>query len=218
MITDKQIFSDVTWKLEADSRIDSKKIVVGVKDGIVNLSGHVRRYSDKGYAEQDAKSVKGVLGVAEDIVVDFFGSKPPSDVEIAAAAIEELEWEVSFDDDPDVQIVVEDGFVTITGVVDYQYQKKRIYDLVRYLKGVTGVSNRLTLKKIPTPSNIKEEIKKSFLKNARMDAESIKIKIGDGGEVTLTGKVKSWSEHEEARNVAESIPGVTHVTNLIQLV
>ena len=71
MITDKQIFSDVTWKLKTDSRIDSKKIIVGVKDGIVNLSGHVRRYSDKSHAEQDVKSVHGVLGVAEDLIVDF---------------------------------------------------------------------------------------------------------------------------------------------------
>ena len=71
MIKDTKIFEDVTWKINNDPRVDSKNIIVGVKDAVVTLTGHVKRFYEKGYVEDDVKSVAGVLGIAEELEVDF---------------------------------------------------------------------------------------------------------------------------------------------------
>ena len=217
MIKDTKIFKDVTWKINNDPRVDSKNIIVGVKDAVVTLTGHVKRFYEKGYVEDDVKSVAGVLGIAEELEVDFLGCKPPSDAEIAQEILKALGWDLMFSENKhNFQVVVEEGIVTLTGQVDYYFQKNRAYSNVRYLKGVKGVHNKITIKSSVKASKVKEKIGDGFVKSARLDADNIAVEV-DGSIVTLRGKVHSWFEHEEAKKIAYLIPGVTVVRNLIRL-
>ena len=217
MLIDTQIFRDVTWKLNNDPRIDANNITVGVKDAVVTLTGHVKRFYEKGYVENAVKSVRGVLGIAEELEIDFLGFKPPSDADIAQAALKALGWDVMFSENKhNFQVVVEGGMVTLTGQVGYQFQKNRAFSNVRYLKGVKGVLNKITVKSWVKPSKVKEQLVDGFVKSARLDAEGITVEV-DGSVVTLRGKVHSWFEHEEAKIIAGLIPGVTKVENFIRL-
>lgn len=192
---------------------DSSKIGVGVKDGVVTLTGTVNSFFEKWAAERAAKRVFGVKALAAQLKVMPFGSLKRTDTDIAKAVENALNWDVAVPNDR-IKVTVEDGWVTLEGNVDWQYQRQSAEDDVQNLSGVKGVSNNIVLKPTVSPANIKSQIEDALKRNAILDAQNIRVQA-DGSKVTLTGSTSSWTEREEAEDAAWAAPGVTDVNNLI---
>lgn len=215
MRTDEEIFKDVNEKLAFVSSINESDILISVKEGIVTLTGSVNTYMEKSLAESAVRDVKGVKGVANDLKVSLFRGRERSDTDIARAAVHALEWDAILSDE-DIQVIVENGIVTLSGHVPYHYQRERALSDVRILQGVRHVINRIAIKPTVNPSDVKEKIVKEFERNARIDAGNVTVQV-EGAKVILKGKVRSWVEHEEASKAAWSIPGVVEVDNQIKI-
>jgi len=216
MRTDFSIKQDVLDELEWQPSIDETQIGVVVKDGIVTLSGTVDSYVKKREAENAAKSVIGVKAVAEDIEVKYGNSFKKSDTEIAAAAVNALKWNISVPENK-IDVKVEDGWIYLTGEVMWDFEKNAAKKAVENLPSVKYVVNNITLKNIVDAGDIKTKIKKAFERSADIDAKEINVDT-DGHSVTLTGKVHSLKEKENARKTAYSSPGVWTVDNELEVV
>src|SRR5271163_1415526 len=140
MSKDSQLQQAVINELGWEPSVDSGHIGVSAHDGVVTLNGHVQNFSQKLAAEKAAARVKGVKAVAEEIEVRLPFDVKRGDEEIAAAAVDRLSWDVSVPRDA-VKVTVENGQITLTGKVDWHYQKEAAAHDVRGLFGVTGVSD-----------------------------------------------------------------------------
>ncbi|SFR66418.1 BON domain-containing protein [Maribacter stanieri] len=215
MKTDAKIKLDVQDELSWEPSIDETKIGVAVDEGIVTLSGEVDSFSKKLAAEKAAKRVSGVKAVAEDIIVKYPSSIDKSDTDIAKAAVEALEWHSSVPNNA-VIVKVENGWVYLTGEVKWSYQKYSASNAIKNLVGVKGVSNNIKLKQTVKPVLVKDTIEEAFERSARIDAKSIVV-TADGSTVTLSGKVHSIKEKEEAEKAAYRAPGVLDVVNKLKI-
>jgi len=209
MSNDTQLQSSVLAELKWRPSVDSAHIGVTADDGIVTLTGQVHHYAEKLAAEDAAKEVFGVKGIANDIKVEPAGSLTRSDKDIAEAAADALKWDYEVPDDK-VKVVVNDGWVTLSGNVDWQFQKDAAYRCVRYLLGVVGVTNNVSIKPSTKWIDVKTKIEDAFRRNADLDERRIFVVTNDG-RVTLTGTVRNWSERNAAVSGAWSAPGVTWV-------
>ncbi|MFT5736672.1 MAG: osmotically-inducible protein OsmY [Maribacter sp.] len=215
MKTDSQIKMDVQDELDWEPSIDETKIGVAVDDGVVTLSGEVDSYAKKIAAEKAAKSVYGVKAVAEDIMVKYSSSFTRSDTEIAKAALNALKWHSSVPNDT-VMVKVENGWVYLTGELKWDYQKDSAKNAIKDLTGVKGVSNGITIKQDVKPFEVKEKIAKAFERSAEIDAKGITVTT-DGHTVTLSGKVHSIKEKEDAEKAAFKAPSVWQVKNKLRV-
>src|ERR1700730_8693945 len=213
MKSDSEIERDVKEELQWDPDLDATDIAVSVKKGVVTLAGFVKSYTDKYEAEAAAKRVAGVAGLANDLEVRMPSVDERPDPEIARDAVSAIKSQLPISSER-IKVVVKNGWVTLEGQVEWQYQKSTAENAVRRIKGVKGVSNLIVLKPRAEPAEIKNKIMDAFKRNAEVDANRIQIEA-HGSEVILKGTVRSWIEREEAERVAWSAPGVTKVEDRI---
>jgi osmotically-inducible protein OsmY len=213
MRDDAEIERDVIEELRWTPEVDQTDVAVKVTSGVVTFTGFVKSVEERCAAERAAKRIVGVRALANDLEVKLPGVNGVSDPDIARHAADAVEIELPYSAHR-VQITVQNGFVTLDGVVDWQYQKERAEEAVRRLAGVIGIANNLYLKDRPVATDIKQRIGDALKRNAQLDADRIGVEI-DGTRVTLTGQVHSWSEHETATEIAWSAPGVKEVKNHI---
>jgi osmotically-inducible protein OsmY len=204
---------EVLDELEFEPSIEAADIGVAVKDGVVTLSGFVGTFAEKVAAERAAKRVSGVKAVAMDIEVRILSSTRRSDTDIAKAALLALEWNAVVPKDK-IKIKVEDCWITLEGEVPWDYQRNAAARAVRYLSGVRGVTNLVTIKPKVATQQIQDRILGAFRRSAELDAKTIRVDALDG-RVTLSGSVHSWTERSEAERVAWAAPGVALVDNKI---
>ncbi|MDB5610023.1 MAG: Ornithine aminotransferase [Bradyrhizobium sp.] len=213
MKSNEEIERDVREELKWDPDLDASDIAVSVKDGVVTLAGFVKSYTDRLEAEQAAKRVAGVRAVANDIEVRLPAIDQRPDPDIARDAVAALKAELPISHDR-IKVIVKDGWVTLEGAVEWQYQKTTAENAMRKVKGVKGVTNVVTVKPKVEPSELQRKIIDAFKRNAEVDANRITVEA-NGSEVILKGTVRSWIEREEAERVAWSAPGVTKVEDRI---
>lgn len=215
MKTDEDIRRDVEAELRWDPDIDPTDISLNVKDGVVTLTGFVKSYLQKFEAEKDAKRVAGVVGVANDLEVRTPASEQVPDPDIAREAVEAIKRQLPLTYQ-NIKVVVRDGWVTLEGEAEWNYQKDRAEEAVRSVKGVKGVINTILLKPKATPTEIKRKIEEALKRSAQLDANNIEVESLDG-EVILKGTVHSWFEREEAERAAWQAPGVKKVEDRIAI-
>ena len=210
MKSDAQLFADVAEELTTDPALNAPKIAVAVHDGVVTLTGSVPSYWQKIEAETAVKRVTGVRGVANELQVDLLADTKRDDSDIARAAADALAWHSDLP--KNIQVTVSNGWVTLTGEVDWQFQRDEAARAIKYISGVKGVVNNLQIKTKPKVADVREKIRKELERTVDQEANQIEIETSNG-RVTLRGRVHSWSELDAARRAAWSVSGVTEVDN-----
>jgi osmotically-inducible protein OsmY len=218
--TDTELQRDVMTELKWEPGIRAAEIGVAVKDGVVSLSGNVDSYGLKWAADRAAKRVAGVISVTEGIKVSPPVSLKRADADIALSATSILYWNYMVPRDH-VKVTVRDGLITLSGEVDWYYQKNAAEDALRHMIGVWGVTNRITIKPLVLTANaleVKNGIAGALKRNARLlkVAEKIKVEVS-GSKVILSGSVGSWADREEAEYAAFCAPGISEVDNKLTI-
>ncbi len=212
---DKLIRQNVIDELDFDPSIEAANIGVAVENGIVTLTGHVGSFTERVAAEKAAQKVRGVRGVVEEITVRFGGEAPPRDEDLAQRAVQMLDWSSTVPKGT-VQVKVQDGWVTLTGKVGWQYQKEEAYRAIRRLAGVAGIVNSIEVTPKASVPDVRAKIMAALKRNAELEADAIKVTVKDA-KVVLEGKVNAWYERQLAENAAWSAPGVRSVDDRLTL-
>lgn len=216
MSTDRHLQNAVISELEWDPRVNAAHIGVAAHDGIVTLSGHVASAGEKHDAEAITGRVRDCKGVADEISVRLSSSAIRDDEEIAAAIVHRLEWNAAV---PTGAIVpaVQNGWVTLTGELDWHFQKEAVGHDVRQLTGVTGLTNCITIKPRVDVTGVADDIRAALHRSWFFDKETIAV-TADGGTVTLTGTAPSLHDRRAAERAAWGATGTVNVVNLITVV
>ena len=215
-MTDKDLKQTVENALDWDPAVDSSDIGVSADEGVVTLRGNVRTFAEKYAAERVALRVFGVKAVANDLTVHLPSLFERTDTEIAQAAVTALKSNTMVPGGR-VAVTVSQGWVTLKGTVEWQYQKDAAQRCVRDLFGVKGVSNIIALEPRVKPADVRDKIEAAFKRSAEVDARRINVNATDG-KVILSGNVRSFAERQEAERAAWAAPGVTQVDDRLTIV
>ena len=206
--TDVRVRDAVLKQLEWDPEVDASAIGVAAKDGAVTLTGYINSYAAKLAAERAAKRVRGVRAVANDIDVRLILER--TDADIAADVVRVLELRSTIP--AAVQAAVHNGRVTLTGRVDWIFQKREAEKALRHLRGVRGVLNHITVAPRAVAREVRHRIVEALHRNANIDAQHIAVTVA-GDKAILTGRVGTWLQCESAERAAADAPGIAKVEN-----
>lgn len=211
MKSDATLKADVMAELNWDPVVKDAPVGVIVQDGVVTLTGHLHSHAQKHAVEHAVRRVKGVRALAVEMEVQLPAEHERTDADVALAAERALEWNVLVPDDK-IRVLVESGAITLSGQVEWQYQRQAAEDSVRDLMGVRSVANQVVVRPKFTPADVEAKIESALKRQAEREARQIEI-LANGSEVTLRGGVHSWAERRAAEGAAWSAPGVAHVVN-----
>jgi osmotically-inducible protein OsmY len=215
MKSDMELKQDVIAELGWESAVNAAEIGVEVKDGIVTLAGRVGSFAEKWQAEQATQRVAGVKGLAVEMDVNLPGMNNRTDADIARSVENTLEW-VSYLPKSGVKVMVEKGWVTLSGEVEWNYQRQSAAAAVRGLLGVKGLTENIGIKPLAAHSGIKSDIEAALRRRLDSDKQDITVAVNDGN-VTLSGTVRSLWERERTRQLAWNAPGVKHVADNLRV-
>ena len=214
MISDQELQKHVQDELRSDPELAyATNVRVNVSEGDVTLSGSVGSYFEKWKAESAAKRVAGVRNVYVELKISLVDSMQRPDADLARIAETMLEWAVGIPSRR-INVTVNDGWLTLSGTVEQQYQRESAEQAVRGLLGLRGISNAIAVKPVVPSSEIREDIEAALKRSALLDASLIRVEVKHG-IVTLSGNVHSWAERDEAERIAWAAPGVSEVNDLI---
>lgn len=208
-MSDNALKQDILDELEFEPRVDATAIGVAVHDGIVTLTGRVQTYSQKQAVEEATARVRGVRGIAEEIEVRPGSDNGVADEDIAERALAALRWSTVVPEGR-ILVQVEHGKVTLSGELEWAYQKRGALEIVRGLRGVTDIVDRIALGERVASRDVRLAIEEALRRNAVLDGQSVAVTV-DGNRVTLDGKVRSWRDRHSAEEAAWSVAGVTEV-------
>lgn len=209
MKTDSELQKDILEELLWDPLVPEAKVGVAVSNGVVTLTGHLDTYGEKVAAEHAVARVAGVKAIALEMRVVPTGIHKRSDTELASAIESVIAWTTSVPREK-IQIFVEDGWVTLTGELNWNSQRQSLEQMILPLKGIVGITDEIQLKPVPITENLTNRIQDALTRQAVREARHIEISA-DGSVITLQGKVHSPSERKAAIGAAWSAPGVTEV-------
>lgn len=209
MRTNTKLQKAVLAELEWDPRLDASNVGVATVDGIVTLTGQVKTYPERVSAEEAVKRVSGAKGVANDIKVSLPGSLQLSDTQLAQDAIQALERDVMVPHDR-VTVRVSEGWLTLEGELEWEYQRNAAERAVHNLRGLRGCINDIALKPKVTASQVKERIEQALRRRVELDTRQLTVLV-EGNKVTLKGAVHTWREHDDAVSAAWDTTGVSAV-------
>jgi osmotically-inducible protein OsmY len=215
MTDDLVLQQRVIDEMEFEPSVNAAHIGVSVRDGVVTLSGHVDSFVEKFAAERTARRVKGVKAVAQELDVRLPGDRRTADEEIAARAVKLLNWDALVPHDR-IGVKVEHGIVTLSGEVDWHFQRAEAESDVRKLGGVRSVINDIVVAPKLSAEDVREKINAALERNAEVEAAKVTVSVS-GSKVTLAGRVDAWTEREAIERAAWSAPGVTEVEDRIEL-
>ena len=215
MKTDSELKKDVLSELLWDPLIPEAKVGVSVNEGVVTLTGHLDTYAEKVATRRAVERVSGVRSIAVEIDVIPSGVHKRSDTEIATAVEHVMKWSTSVPPDR-VKVLVEKGWVTLSGELDWNYQRRALERMVRPLKGVVGITDNIHLKTLPIVSNLSTRIQDALTRQAAREARRIEV-VMDGSVATLRGHVHSLAERNAAEGATWSAPGVSRVNNELEV-
>jgi len=212
-MSDEHLQKSVLAELNWEPGVTAGHIGVSAEQGVVTLTGHVSSYVEKLAAEKAAGRVKGVKAVVENIEVRLPERHVRGDDEIASAAIERLGQDVSVPDNA-ILVRVENGFVTLSGEVDWNYQRDNALEDIRRLPGIIGISNRITIRPKVNIANLSDDITHALHRSWFFDPRLVTV-TARGGTVTLAGTVHTPHDRQIAAATAWAASGVTDVHNEI---
>jgi osmotically-inducible protein OsmY len=207
---DMELRRHVLEELDFEPAINAANVGVSVQTGVVTLSGHVESYVEKLTAEKAAKRIKGVKAIANEIKVRFAGDKKTADDQIAQRAVSILHWSAVAPGGA-IMVKVQDGWVGLSGEVDWNYQRTAVEALLHRLSGVKGIINSIKVRPHADPITVKSRIEAALRRNALVRVPDICVSVEDDGRVILEGLVHDWQERNAIEDAAWSAPGVTWV-------
>jgi len=206
---------DVLAELESEPGVDAAHIGVTVTNGVVTLTGTVPTYAEKLAANRAVKRLDGVRALVSELEVRPKLGVQRTDTDIARAVVEALAWDIAVPDEK-ISTRVSEGWVTLEGEVNLQFQRAAAERVVSRLAGVRGVTNLITIKSGVRAGDIKSRIEAAFRRSAEIDARNVQVDT-EGGKVTLRGRVHTWAERAEAERAAWAAPGVSEVRDEIKV-
>lgn len=215
MKTDVQLKKDVLDELEWDPSLNATRIGVAVDHGVVLLTGHLDTFGEKDAVEKAVRRVAGVKAMAVELDVKLEPKHQRSDTEIAAAIETAFKWHALIPEDR-IQVKVEKGWVSLTGEVDWHYQRHNAEMVVRPVTGVLGVNNKLTIRAREASSYVTQRIRDALTRHAEEEAKNIEVAV-EAGTANLRGKVGTLAERAAAQAAAWSAPGISRVVNELQV-
>lgn len=215
MDSDASLQKNVMAALQWNPRVTHEHIGVSVNEGVVTLFGFVPSFVEKFEAEKAASKIHGVKAIVEKIEVKLPSSMVKDDNSIAEAIVHRFRWSVTVPSEK-IKATVSDGWVKLTGEVDWEFQRSAAERLVRELTGVKFVNNAITIKSTTKSINIKDKIEKALLIATERESKNIDVEV-EGSVVTLTGKVRSLSDLKLIEGTVWGCPGVTEIKDNLRV-
>ena len=215
-MTDRDLQQNIQNALDWEPSVEATDIGVSVDNGVATLRGDVQSFAEKEAAERVTLRVYGVRAIANDLNVRIPTSAERSDSDIAQAALNALRWHTSVPE-KNLTVVVRNGWITLSGAVDWQFQKDAAARAVRDLTGVRGVTDGAVIRPSLKAGDVRDKIEAAFRRSAEIDARRVNVTVQDS-KIVLSGNVRSFAERREAEKAAWAAPGVVQVDDRLTVV